>query len=77
MVLLVKVIGLIMILIYWIQFHKLMGNLVRSSTVHASLAIFQMIFLMIYLYRVRFFGAVSRSFLRTSEEYPNRHVPGL
>ena len=54
MVLLVIVIGLIMILIYWIQFHKLMGNLVRSSTVHASLAIFQMIFLMIYLYWVRF-----------------------
>jgi len=54
MVLLVIVIGLIMILIYWIQFHKLIGNLVRSSTVHASLAIFQMIFLMIYLYWVRF-----------------------
>ncbi len=53
-VLMVIVIGLIMILIYWIQFHKLMGNLVRSSTVHASLAIFQMIFLMIYLYWVRF-----------------------
>ena len=54
MVLLVIVIGLIIILIYWIQFHKLIGNLVRSSTVHASLAIFQMIFLMIYLYWVRF-----------------------
>lgn len=54
MVLLVIVIGLIMILIYWIQFHKLIGNLVRSSTVHASLAIFQMIFLMIYLYWLRF-----------------------
>ena len=53
-VLMVIVIGLIMILIYWIQFHKLMGNLVRSSNVHASLAIFQMIFLMIYLYWVRF-----------------------
>ena len=54
MVLLVIVVGLIMILIYWIQFHKLMGNLVRSSTVHASLVLFQMIFLMIYLYFVRF-----------------------
>lgn len=54
MVLLVIVVGLIMILIYWIQFHKLMGNLVRSSTVHASLVLFQMVFLMIYLYFVRF-----------------------
>ena len=54
MVLLVIVVGLIMILIYWIQFHKLIGNLVRSSTVHASMTLFQMIFLMIYLYFVRF-----------------------
>lgn len=53
-VLMVIVVGLVMILIYWIQFHKLMGNLVRSSPVHASLALFQMIFLMIYLYFVRF-----------------------
>jgi uncharacterized membrane protein len=54
MVLLVMVIGLIMIVIYWIQFHKLIGNLVRSSTVHATLALFQMVFLMIYLYFLRF-----------------------
>jgi len=54
MVLLVIVIGLIMIAIYWIQFHKLIGNLVRSSTVHATLALFQMVFLMIYLYFLRF-----------------------
>lgn len=53
-VLMVIVVGLIMILIYWIQFHKLTGNLVRSSPVHASLSLFQMIFLMIYLYFVRF-----------------------
>lgn len=52
-VLMVIVVGLIMILIYWIQFHKLVGNLVRSSTLHASLTLFQMIFLMIYLYFVR------------------------
>lgn len=54
MVLLVIVIGLIMIVTYWIQFHKLIGNLVRSSTVHATLALFQMVFLMIYLYFLRF-----------------------
>ena len=53
-VLLVIVVGLAMILIYWIQFHKLIGNLERSSTLHASLTLFQMIFLMIYLYFVRF-----------------------
>jgi len=54
MVLLVIVVGLIMILTFWIQFNKLIGNLVRSSAVHASLAIIQMVFLMIYLYFVRF-----------------------
>ena len=52
-VLMVIVVGLIMILIYWIQFHKLIGNLVRSSTLHASLSLFQMVFLMIYLYFLR------------------------
>jgi len=54
MVLLVILVGLIMIVIYWIQFHKLVGNLQRSSPVHASLSLFQMVFLMIYLYFLRF-----------------------
>jgi len=47
-------IGLILIVTYWIQFNRQLGNLVRSSPVHASLAITQMICLMLYLYFVRF-----------------------
>ena len=52
--LLVIVVGLILIVMYWIQFNIQLGNLVRSSVVHASLALAQMICLMLYLYFVRF-----------------------
>ena len=48
------VVGIILIIMYWIQFNTQMGNLVRSSPLHATLAVVQMIFLMIYLYFVRF-----------------------
>ena len=52
--LLVIVVGLILIVIYWIQFNRQLGNLVRSSPVHAALSVVQMICLMLYLYFVRF-----------------------
>lgn len=52
--LLVIVVGLILIIMYWIQFNRQLGNLVRSSPTHASLAAVQMICLMLYLYFVRF-----------------------
>lgn len=48
------VIGLIMIVMYWVQFNKQLGNLVRSSVLHASLAVVQMFSLMLYLYFLRF-----------------------
>jgi magnesium-transporting ATPase (P-type) len=54
MSLVVIAVGLIMIIMYWIQFNKQLGNLVRSSPMHATLAITQMICLMLYLYFVRF-----------------------
>ena len=54
MELLVIVVGLILIVMYWIQFNRQLGNLIRSSPVHASLAVAQMICLMLYLYFVRF-----------------------
>ena len=54
MQLVIILIGLILIVTYWIQFNKQLGNLVRSSPVHASLAVIQMICLMLYLYFVRF-----------------------
>ena len=52
--LLVIVVGLILIIMYWIQFNRQLGNLVRSSPMHAALSVFQMFCLMIYLYFVRF-----------------------
>ena len=52
--LLVIVVGLILIIMYWIQFNRQLGNLVRSSPIHASLSVVQMICLMLYLYFVRF-----------------------
>ena len=52
--LLVIIVGLILIIMYWIQFNRQLGNLVRSSPIHAALSILQMFFLMLYLYFVRF-----------------------
>lgn len=52
--LVVIIVGLILILTYWIQTNRQLGNLVRSSPIHASLAIIQMVCLMLYLYFVRF-----------------------
>ncbi len=54
MKLVVIIVGLILILTYWIQTNRQLGNLVRSSPFHASLAIVQMVCLMLYLYFVRF-----------------------
>ena len=52
--LVIIVIGLIMMITYWMQFNTQLGNLVRSSPKHASLSVVQMICLMLYLYFVRF-----------------------
>jgi magnesium-transporting ATPase (P-type) len=54
MQLVIILVGLIMIITYWIQFNKQLGNLVRSSPMHATLAVIQMFCLMLYLYFVRF-----------------------
>lgn len=53
-VLLVMVVGLVLIILYWIQFNRQLGNLVRSTPIHASLSVLQMFCLMIYLYFLRF-----------------------
>ena len=53
-VLLAMVVGLLMTITYWMQFNKLMGNLVKSSSMHAVLSLVQTFLLMIYLYFVRF-----------------------
>ncbi len=52
--LVVILVGLILTITYWIQTNKQLGNLVRSSPIHASLAIVQMLCLMLYFYFLRF-----------------------
>jgi len=52
--LLVILVGLILTLTYWAQINNQLGNLKRSSGLHASMGIVQMFCLMLYLYFVRF-----------------------
>lgn len=52
--LVVILIGLILVVVYWIQINKQLGNLIRSSGFHASMAVSQLFCLMLYLYFVRF-----------------------
>lgn len=47
-------IGLVFIIIYWIQGNLQFGNLKRSSSLHALFAILQMISLMLYIYFILF-----------------------
>jgi hypothetical protein len=51
---LVIMVGITLVIMYWVQFNRQLGNLVRSSPIHASLSIVQMVFLMLYLYFLRF-----------------------
>ncbi len=52
--LLVILVGFILVVLYWIQFNRQLGNISRSSPVHATLSVVQLICLMLYLYFVRF-----------------------
>lgn len=52
--LMVILIGIILVVVYWIQINKQLGNLIRSTGFHASMAISQLFCLMLYLYFVRF-----------------------
>lgn len=52
--LMVIVVGFVLTIIYWVQINKQLGNLRRSSTVHAVIGLCQMASLMLYLYFVRF-----------------------
>ena len=47
------IVGLILIVVYWAQNNKAFGNLKRTDGTHAAMSIFQVFFLLIYLYFVR------------------------
>ena len=47
------VIGLVFVVVYWLQNNTLFGHLKRTDGVHTSLAILQVFFLLCYLYSVR------------------------
>lgn len=50
---LMSIIGVILIIIYWVQNNRLFGNLVRTNGAHVSFAIAQIVFLMFYAYAMR------------------------
>lgn len=45
-----SLIGVILIVIYWLQNNKLLGNLVRTNGPHVSFCIAQLVFLVLYAY---------------------------
>ncbi len=47
---LMAMIGVILIVIYWLQNNKLLGNLARTNGPHVSFSIGQIVFLVIYAY---------------------------
>ncbi len=52
--LLLIAVGMVLVILYWLQTNLQLGNLTRSNAFHAVLMISQTFFLMIYLYFVRF-----------------------
>lgn len=56
-------IGLVFIIIYWIQGNLQFGNLKRSSSLHAMIAMGQMIALMLYIYFILFEISFTESIL--------------
>jgi uncharacterized membrane protein len=48
--LLMAIIGVILIIIYWLQNNKLLGNLTRTNGPHVSFCIGQLVFLVLYAY---------------------------
>lgn len=46
------VIGLVVILIYWVQSNRLCGSLARTDSRHSSLMIIQVFFVLFYLYTI-------------------------
>ncbi|MGK7875925.1 MAG: TMEM175 family protein [Xenococcaceae cyanobacterium] len=47
------VIGLVLVVFYWIQNNVLFGNLVRTNNIHTSVSLLQIFFVLIYLYAIR------------------------
>ena len=45
-------IGLVLVTIYWLQNNTLFGNLVRTDTIHTSVSLVQIFFVLFYLYAV-------------------------
>lgn len=50
---LMLIIGFILVLVYWFQSNKTSGNLLKTDGKHTILTLFQLFFLLFYLYSVR------------------------
>lgn len=45
--------GIIIVIVYWLQNNALFGNLQRTDNRHTTISIFQIFFLLIFLYSIR------------------------
>ena len=50
---LIVIIALLIVIIYWLQNNALFGNLVRTDNRHTAISIFQIFFLLLFLYSIR------------------------
>lgn len=50
---LIVIIGLIIVIIYWLQSNALFGNLERTDNWHTAISILQIFFLLLFLYSIR------------------------
>jgi uncharacterized membrane protein len=50
---LIVVIGVVIVIIYWLQNNTLLGNLKRTDNKHTALSILQIFFLLLFLYAIR------------------------
>jgi uncharacterized membrane protein len=59
----IATLGIIIVIVYWVQNNALFGNLERTDNRHTAISIFQIFFLLLFLYSIRiglvFEGSVS------------------
>lgn len=63
-----SLIGVILIVIYWLQNNKLLGNLVRTNGNHVAFCIAQLVFLVLYAYSMEiaeFFDSPATRFMQS------------
>jgi uncharacterized membrane protein len=49
----IVLLGIVIVIVYWVQNNQLFGNLQRTDNKHTSLSILQLFFLLLFLYAIR------------------------